>query len=112
MHQMERKHHERIDCFGQVMLLKKSFAHSVSEKFSLPAEALSAVPYIQLHGRGRICIENHGGILAYSQEQVKIAVKGGAVVVQGKELSICAMSRRCLELRGVIQELKLNESDC
>lgn len=111
MRGVERKHHNRIDCFGQVMRLKKNFVNSVSEKFSLPAEALSAVPYIQLHGSGKVCIENHGGVLAYSEEQVRVAVKGGAVVIQGQRLSICAMSRRCLEIRGIIQELKFDESN-
>ena len=111
MRRVERKHHGRIDYFRQVMRLKKNFVNSVSEKFSLPAEALSAVPYIQLHGSGRLCIENHGGVLAYSEEQVRVAVKGGAVIIHGYRLSICAMSRRCLEIRGVIQGLKLDESD-
>ncbi len=107
MRRKERIHSSRIECFGQVKVLKKDFVNSVSEKLSLPPESLSAVPLIQLHGKRNLSIENHGGILEYSDTLVKAAVKDGAVTVRGYELSICRMTRRCLVIRGRIVGLEL-----
>ena len=107
MRRQERKHFLRIECFGQVKVLKKDFVNSVSEKFALPQESLSGVPLIQLRGKRSISIENHGGILEYGDTTVKISVKGGTVTVRGFELSICRMTRKCLEIRGKILGLEL-----
>lgn len=103
----ERIHFFRIECFGQVKALKKDFVSTVSDRLSLPAEALSAVPLIQLRGKTSLCIENHGGILEYNDTVVKIAVKGGAVTLRGYEISICRMTRKCLEIHGKLIGLEL-----
>ncbi len=107
MQRKERKKHLRIECSRQVKDLKKDFVSTVSNRLSLPAEALSASPLIQLHGRQCLSVENHGGILEYTDTELKIAVKGGFLRIKGRDLSIGRMSRRCLEIRGRISGLEL-----
>ena len=107
MQRLERKHFLCIECFGKVKLMKKDFVRSVSERLSLPAEAISAVPLIQLRGKRSFSVENHGGLLEYGDTKVKIAVKGGAVTVYGKEISICRMTSRCIEIHGCLWGVEL-----
>lgn len=52
-------------------------------------------------------MENHGGILEYSQELVRVAVKRGVVCVVGSNMEICRMTRRELEVRGRIQRVEM-----
>ncbi len=96
-----------IECFRQVKVLKKDFVNTVSRRLALPAEAISAAPLIQLHGRQCLSVENHGGILGYSDTEIRVAIKGGVLLVKGGDLSIGRMSRRCLEIRGHISGLEL-----
>lgn len=77
-----------------------------AERFSLPPEALSDAPMVELRGKRSVVVENHRGVLEYTEERVRIAVRGGALCVLGSELSIAQMTRRRLELRGVVHGLQ------
>lgn len=96
-----------IECFGQVMILKKNFTDTVSEKIAVPQETMSQIPLVQLHGKRSVCIENHCGIMEYTDSLVKIAVKRGNVAVIGSRLEIARMTKRIVEIRGSIQRLEL-----
>ena len=87
--------------------MRKDFVSSVSNKLDIPAEAMSSTPLIQLRGKNSLCVENHGGILEYSDTAVKIAVKGGCVTARGSGIFICRMTKKCLEIHGRIVGLEL-----
>lgn len=80
---------------------------SVSERLDLPAEALSAVPLTELHGRTMVRVENHCGIVEYTPELVCVAVRRGSIRVRGSVLVIARMTRRCVEVRGTIFAVEL-----
>lgn len=90
-----------------VMKMKKEFAHTVGESLSLPPETIAEVPLTSLRGKRSVCIENHRGILAYTDECVKVAVKRGSISVFGTHLTIARMTRGCLEIRGHIRSIEL-----
>lgn len=77
-----------------------------AERFSLPPEALFDAPMVELRGKRSVVVENHRGVLEYTEERVRVAVRGGALCVLGSELSIAQMTRRRLELRGVVHGLQ------
>lgn len=87
--------------------MKKDFVSSVSDRLAIPPEAVSTVPLIQLRGKKSLCVENHGGILEYSDTEVKIAVKGGSLTVRGSGIYICRMTKKCLEIHGRFVGLEL-----
>lgn len=87
--------------------MKKDFVGSLSDRLAIPAEAISSAPLIQLRGKKSLCVENHGGILQYSDTEVKISVKGGAVTVRGSEMFICRMTKKCVEIHGRFVGLEL-----
>lgn len=87
--------------------MKKDFVGSVSDRLAIPPEAMSSVPLIQLRGKKSLCVENHSGILEYSDTAVRIAVSGGALTVRGSEIHICRMTKKCLEIRGRLVGLEL-----
>lgn len=87
--------------------MKRQFREELGERLSIPPEVISSQPVIQLHGRRNVCIENHGGILAYTDGCVRISVRGGSVSVEGTGLSIVRMTRHAVEIRGSIRSLAL-----
>lgn len=97
----------RIELLGQVKSMKKNFSENLSEKLSVPQETLGEVPLVQLHGKRTVCIENHRGILEYTDTLVKVSVKRGTIAVVGSRMEIARMTRRLLEIRGCIQRVEL-----
>lgn len=80
---------------------------TVSQRLDLPAEALSDVPLTEVHGRTMARVENHCGIVEYTPELVRIAVRRGGVSIRGSALTIARMTRRCVEVRGMIFAVEL-----
>ncbi len=87
--------------------MKKEMKHTVSERLKVPPETISNTPLTELRGKRSVCIENHCGIVEYTESVVKVAVKRGAVIVHGGGLTIAHMTRRQVEIRGAIRSLEL-----
>ena len=60
-------------------------------------------PLAELHGNTSVCIENHGGILEYTDTRVCIAVQRGTLTVSGCGLRILRMTQRRVEIGGTIR---------
>lgn len=57
---------------------------------------------VELYGNERVLIEEHRGILAYGDEEIRVGTSFGVAVIQGMELRLCCMSRSQLVIRGRI----------
>ena len=90
-----------------VMKMKKQFSQAIAAGLDLPSETLSDLPVGTFRGKGELTIENHRGILGYSGELIQIAVKGGSILIHGRDLTIVHMSRRCLRIKGTITCMEL-----
>lgn len=89
-----------------VMKMKQEFVHTIGEKLSIPTEAMSQLPCVCVRGKRSVSVEHHRGILEYSEQCVRIAVKRGAVCVFGRELTVRQMSERAIELCGKIERIE------
>ena len=65
-------------------------------------EGLRPKTLIELYGNERVLIEEHRGILAYADEEIRVGTSFGMAVVEGLELRLCCMSRSQLVIRGRI----------
>ena len=54
---------------------------NLAQRLTLPQEVVSQGPLAELHGNTSVCIENHGGILEYTDTRVCIAVQRGTLTV-------------------------------
>lgn len=84
---------------------KGSLKEVVADFFELPHEVLLDLPRITLVGNVQLCIENHRGVIIYDENQVRLAVKNGEIVVRGEGLQIKNLLEDELLIKGVIQEL-------
>lgn len=87
--------------------MKEYLPDRVSRRFAIPQELLSDAPLVQMHGRQSVSVENHGGILEYTQELVRILVRRGNVCVIGTGMEIFRMTKRVVEIRGRIQRVEM-----
>ena len=69
-------------------------------------EGLSPKTLIELYGNERVLIEEHRGILAYSNEEIQVGTSFGSALIEGTELRLCCMSRSQLVIRGRIGSVR------
>ena len=65
-------------------------------------EGLRQRTLVELYGNERVLIEEHRGILAYGDEEIRVGASFGCVIIDGLELRLCCMSRSQLVIRGRI----------
>ena len=74
----------------------------IAEGLDLPAEAMARTPKVTLIGSLRVLVENHRGILGYSDERVELGGGRHHVVVRGTELVLRAMDSHAILISGNI----------
>ena len=78
------------------------FIRRLNGIFDMSAQQLQEVPIVELAGTKRALIENHQGVISYSEERVCILVKFAKIYVSGSELEICQISKHQLVISGDI----------
>lgn len=81
------------------------------ERLDLMDEPLPLQPLIELCGDRRVLIENHGGILEYGPERIRLSVRFGCVSIFGNGLKICRMQQRTLVISGRIASVVLERKE-
>ena len=68
----------------------------------------SKLPLVELAGCGRVLIENHAGVLSYSQEEIAVRVCYGWLQIAGQKMMLAEMSREQLVITGQIDGLTVH----
>lgn len=74
-------------------------------------EGLRPRTLVELYGNGRVLIEEHRGILAYGDEEIRVGTTYGMAVIEGLELRLCCMSRSQLVVCGRIGCVRMEAMD-
>ena len=86
---------------------RRSLLEQTARVFDLPADAVAGVPRVELTGDSELRMENHRGILAYGEEEIRIS--GGAYIVRvtGQGLQLRTMNPLALLITGRIDAVSL-----
>lgn len=79
--------------------------HILSQMYN--CRAFTKQPIVELVGQNRVLIENHQGVLAYSNEEISVKVSYGKIVIAGSDLNLIQMSFEQLVVKGHIDSLQL-----
>ena len=79
---------------------------TMAEVLELPKEILLDLPLVSMLGNEEVSIENHKGILMYSQEYIRISTKVGTLCVEGKEMCLKQLRGDILVIHGQIVSLE------
>ena len=68
-------------------------------------------PRLELTGGSRLLIEDHRGILEYTDTVLKVALRRGTITVVGEELQLTALTLRELAVSGRIRSIELLDGE-
>ncbi len=86
---------------------KYNVFEKVAKVIDLPNEPEPGKPLIEIVGNRSVLIENHGGVLSYSKEQVTIKTRIGCTCICGTGLVLTKMSKEQLRICGYISKVEL-----
>lgn len=82
----------------------------MTQKMDLPQDVMMDLPRITMVGQVHIYIENHRGLLAFSDGEVRLLIKNGQLLVKGKAFVIRTILPEEILLEGKIdQVIYINE---
>ena len=104
----------KVLCGGQNLQYKINKAkEGLIEKFDLPRDVVLNIPKITIIGDDEITIENHRGVMLFSQNQIKVNSNLGVIFIEGNYLEILFIEGSTIVVSGkfksIIYEGKKNE---
>lgn len=98
---------------GSFFMAKKwgQFIRSwMTKKMDLPHDVMMDLPRITMVGQIHIYIENHRGLIAFSDKELRLLLKQGQLLVKGKAFVIKTILPEEILLEGKIdQVIYINE---
>lgn len=82
--------------------MKKKLLHWLANSLSLPPEIDLSLPKLTMYGRGELLLENHRGVLCYTDTEARFLTEDGMVVVRGRDMELFEFSVERACLRGRI----------
>ena len=98
-----------IDIYGsEVAPVKnmKELPQDLAQRLELPEEALLGALKLTVTGGRQALVENHRGLLDYSEERILISAIKGKLAISGTGLSLAAMNKSELLVKGRIQSVE------
>ena len=83
-------------------------AELLSEKLDIPADISVGAAKLSIFGKNRVLIENHKGILHYSENEILLNAKGMTVRILGDGIAISAMDKKDMLITGRILSVELD----
>lgn len=77
----------------------------IADFFELPQEIILDLPRITLVGNMQLYIENHRGVISYNQNEVRLSVNKGEVIIRGEGLQIENLLEEELLIKGMLESL-------
>ncbi|MCT4605277.1 MAG: sporulation protein YqfC [Marinisporobacter sp.] len=87
----------------------KEIRESVSELLELPKDIMLDLPRITLLGDLQLYIENHKGIIEYSETRIRVNTKSGVIRITGKDLSIKTIVTEEIIVVGQVKNIEFIE---
>ncbi len=83
----------------------------LTKQIDLPVDVLMDLPRITLVGQVHIYIENHRGLLVFSDKEVRLLLKHGQLLIKGQSFVIKTILPEELLLEGMIEQVTFLENE-
>ena len=81
---------------------KFHWMRQMADHAELTDEVIPGQPVVELLGEGRVLIEGHKGVAAYSDQEITVKTRLGVVRIVGSNLELTSMSAHRLVISGYI----------
>ncbi len=76
---------------------------SLLKSLDLPEETSGAAPKCTLLGRSDLLVENHGGVLQYGPDCIRLYTSEGVLAISGEELLLSELGKERAYVEGRVQ---------
>ncbi len=89
-------------------MVKKSYRirERISNTFELPKDIIMDVSKVIIIGTGQITVENHKGIVEYSEELIRVNTGSGILKLCGRNLAIKTILQEEITITGEITNIE------
>lgn len=81
----------------------------LTSRLQLPADAVMDLPRITMVGQLHIYIENHQGVLKFSNDEVRLLLKQGQLLIKGQDFMLKTILPEEILLEGKIEHVSYLE---
>jgi len=85
---------------------KKKWCENMADFLELPKELLCNLPRVTIIGNLQLSLENYGGIIEYSDELLRLRIRGGEIVIKGRNLVIKNFYSEEIFIEGQIKSIE------
>lgn len=72
----------------------------------IPSDIAYSLPNIEIKGNREILIENYKSIIEYTNDRIRLKLKGMQMSIEGNNLCIEYYTRESMQITGRIKEIK------
>ena len=80
--------------------------YRLADAANLPKDVVLGVPILTLTGHYEVNIENYRGILEYTEQLIRINVRGGQIRITGKSLEINYYTTTDMKITGKVEKIE------
>lgn len=84
---------------------RKYIRNWITDKIELPADVVMDLPRITMIGQLHIYIENHRGLLIFTDKEVRLLLKQGQLLIKGEAFVIKTILPEEILLEGKIDQV-------
>ena len=89
--------------------MRKPIGERVLLGANLHSEAVPGELLVEIYGASRVFMENHRGVVLYTDHEIVVNSKLGCITITGAELNITYMSETTLVIVGSINQISREE---
>ncbi|MCI8520584.1 MAG: sporulation protein YqfC [Clostridia bacterium] len=86
--------------------MRKRISERVSEAWGIPKDVIMNIPRLTISGDKEIYIENHKGILQYTDTEIRISTPMGIVHICGKSLLLERIRLEDILISGTFERIE------
>ena len=86
--------------------LNQSIKTKIVELSEIPKDVMMGISILTIIGDTEISIENHKGIIEYTDSLVKVHTKSGRIIIRGKKLFVDSYSNDEMIIKGTIHTIE------
>lgn len=86
--------------------MKKRISERVSDAWGVPKDVIMNIPRLTISGDKEIYIENHKGIMQYSDNEIRVSTPMGIVHICGKSLILERIRLEDILISGTFERIE------